>query len=272
MPARTSLNPKGYKGPLANRYSFKVPPHLSEVEAEAWAAAVRAARVHQSDPGACETATGAIRTYGRSPARHDAFRHGGLSKSAFKVWEALTDSPVSLRDLSTRLGYKRPDSMRRLLAVLAHHGLAAKADDGWRRLTPDLDALARDLGTSGKGEAQQKLHGAQRARAAAKVGTTDDRSTAWRFVMQELVEDPAGRLAVDELQRAYFRWFDTLKSGRPEIDRLPEMIKLHRPGARLRGGVWDGLRLRRPRLARERKTMPAIHFGCDMTKLDDMQP
>jgi hypothetical protein len=205
-------------------------------------------------------------------AGHDVFRPGGLSKSLLKVWEALGDTPISARALGSRLGYKRPGSVRRLLALLVQHGLAAATDDGWRRLTPDLDALAQTLGTNGNGEAQKELHRKQRARAVANQGTTARRSTAYDFVVHELIEDPAGRLAVDELQRAYFRWYDARKSGRQEIDRLPEMIERHRPDARLCGGVWHGLRLRRPGLAREYNTMPAIHFGCDMAALDDMNP
>jgi hypothetical protein len=102
----------------------------------------------------------------------DAFRPGGLGKTAGDVWAALQEGPCTARELAEATG-RRPRTvwaaLRRLARVVDSGTgeivarLVESDGDQWRALPgADLDRVARVLGTAGKGKAQREAHRRER--------------------------------------------------------------------------------------------------------------
>lgn len=89
---------------------------------------------------------------------HDAFRHGGLGAGSLIVWACLNDQkPRTARSLRRQLGLSR-NAIHTALKRLARHGLAEQTTDGWLGVNGDLDQVAEELGTSGRGASDERLH------------------------------------------------------------------------------------------------------------------
>jgi len=102
---------------------------------------------------------------------HDAFRYGGLGKSAGEVYAALQTSPASIDELAkvtgrhTKTITRAVDRMSKLADPLTGEYLPMVAsDDGeiYHSLPVDLDRIAHAVGTAGKGERQRKEHAKER--------------------------------------------------------------------------------------------------------------
>lgn len=161
-----------YQGPRANRYALGAPSLMTEREQDAWSGALtdRAQRspVEQSDSGGVGMTVSPVRT--KSHLEHDAFRRGALGKSRLKIWEALDSTKASTtRELANRLGYASTSTPRKHLIALAVVGLAQETPRGWIRTEGNLDAIAHDLGTAGRGEAQRRVYEEQRQRNRKKM-------------------------------------------------------------------------------------------------------
>ena len=94
----------------------------------------------------------------------DSFRHGALGKTGCRVMRALAElGSVTASELVSALPGMHRSTGRRHLLRFERLGLAALDESGrWRALAGDLDAVARRLGTAGKGDEQHAAHEVQR--------------------------------------------------------------------------------------------------------------
>lgn len=94
----------------------------------------------------------------------DIFRWGALGKTCKRVWFGLDpETDITTQALASKLR-KPVRTVRRGLARLAAVGLAREAPGShWRRLEPDLKALAAELGCAGKSARQHEEHRRERA-------------------------------------------------------------------------------------------------------------
>jgi hypothetical protein len=96
-------------------------------------------------------------------ANHDVWRHRGLGKPKFMVWQSLDPSePRLVYDLA-RVLHRKPRTILLHLSRLAPLGLAVRQASGWIRGQVDLDSVARELGVAGEGERQRWRHERERA-------------------------------------------------------------------------------------------------------------
>lgn len=273
-------NLNGYEGPLANRYSIKVPPFANEVEAEAWHRGTQDTaslwNMNQSDPGGVCEATGSTTIISSA---HDAFRHGALSKTKYLVLTLLDGEPKTARQIANLLGKDKDASLQTLyghLRVLTELGLANKVEQGWVVGTLDLDAIAEQRGTAGKGEHQRAEHEASRSRAV-KAHKKKHRQllTSEEFADRFIVPATDGRMVSDsEVRGVYLRWLRTLKGRGPRrtkswqgIDpwdeiqaRWPQAYRFYVGNT----GMWSGIRLVSPRnLPKLPPVGEAIHFATE---------
>ncbi len=101
----------------------------------------------------------------------DAFRYAGLGKAAYEVWEQLQATPgLEAAELARRTG-RNKSTISRALQRMAdlfdpYTGeclpLVKQEGKGWLALDPDLDDVARAVGTYGAGERQNVQHQAER--------------------------------------------------------------------------------------------------------------
>lgn len=105
-------------------------------------------------------------------AAHDAFRPGGLGKSAAQVWALLQAGPQTVADLATQTG-RTPRTVRAALKRMARIvepvtgeivlTMVEREGEKWQALPGvDLDHVARVTGTAGKGKAQRARHRQER--------------------------------------------------------------------------------------------------------------
>ena len=99
---------------------------------------------------------------------HDCFRWAGLGQTGADVWRALLvagDTGITDAHIAEATGRGRATVARKLRAMY-RLGMVAPLGDGlWRAIANvDLDKIAQELGTSGMGEAQCKLHSKDRLR------------------------------------------------------------------------------------------------------------
>lgn len=96
----------------------------------------------------------------------DAFRQGGLGRSAFEVLRALEADGLPTKELAKRTG-RHVQTIRKSLHRLRTLGYTRKSDGKWFG-TPiekiDLLELARQLGMSNAGKTQHEKHKAERLR------------------------------------------------------------------------------------------------------------
>jgi Bifunctional DNA primase/polymerase, N-terminal len=96
----------------------------------------------------------------------DAFRQGGLGRSAFEILRALEDGPLRTRELAVRTG-RHVQTIRKSLYKIREFGYARKTLGRWSG-TPiekiDLPELARRAGMSGARKNQREQHKAERLR------------------------------------------------------------------------------------------------------------
>ena len=93
----------------------------------------------------------------------DAFRHGALGKTGYRLLEALTElGSATASELVSAVPGIHPSTVRRRLQQFLRLGIAAFDSGRWRALPADLDAVARRLGTAGKAGQQRATHEAQR--------------------------------------------------------------------------------------------------------------
>lgn len=192
-----------YTGPRANRYALSAPSLMTEREQEAWTGALtdgaQQSQVEQSDSGGVGMTVSPVRTNG--PLDHDAFRHRALGKSKLRVWEALNhEKACTTRELADMLGYTSTSTPRKHLTALANVGLAQETANGWIRTDANLDAIAQDLGTSGKGEAQRREHQEQRQRNRTKMAQRSEEQFAARHLRQGEIGDT---ISLGDLRREY---------------------------------------------------------------------
>jgi DNA-binding transcriptional regulator YhcF (GntR family) len=105
----------------------------------------------------------------RSIELAETFCWAGLGWSKHRVWTALSQEPVTARDLASRLGVTTR-TVARHLQVLAHHGLAQRALNGWTGGTADPTEVAVRLGTAGRHDQQRVKHALQREQRRAAFG------------------------------------------------------------------------------------------------------
>ena len=96
----------------------------------------------------------------------DAFRQGGLGRSAFEILKALEGGPLRARELAVRTG-RHVQTIRKSLYKIREFGYARKLC-GKRHGTPidkiNLPDLARRVGMSGARQKQRERHKAERLR------------------------------------------------------------------------------------------------------------
>lgn len=103
----------------------------------------------------------------QSLSNHDAFRWGGLTKSASVIYDVLLKQPYSVSELAEITSY-HPKTIRRALRSMERLidlntgeiiRMVKKGDNGsWYGIEVDLDKVAEIVGTIGKGEQQRKQH------------------------------------------------------------------------------------------------------------------
>ena len=102
---------------------------------------------------------------------HDAFRYGGLGKSAGEVYTALQANSATVDELAAITGRNKKtvrrvlDRMAKLTDPLKGEYLPMVAsDDGeiYHPLPANLDRVAHAVGTAGRGEGQRKEHAKDR--------------------------------------------------------------------------------------------------------------
>lgn len=111
----------------------------------------------------------------------DAFEYMGLGKSALLVWQYLRQSPGMTRAELVRATGKSRDTVRRALARMSclvdeasGEVLRLVEPDGerWHALEPELETVARVVGTAGAGQRRKDKHAKDRAnfqRAVARA-------------------------------------------------------------------------------------------------------
>jgi predicted ArsR family transcriptional regulator len=94
---------------------------------------------------------------------HDLWRNRiGLGKNAYRVHRALNGAPgASVKQLAVGLGLD-PRTVKNHLDRLHASGLVDQDDDCWFVTRANLDFVAADIGSLGRGEAQRQLHDRQR--------------------------------------------------------------------------------------------------------------
>ncbi|MGI8897880.1 MAG: hypothetical protein ACR2IB_05745 [Pyrinomonadaceae bacterium] len=101
----------------------------------------------------------------------DAFRQGGLGRSAFEVLRALEGEGLRPKELSQKTG-RHVQTIRKSLKRLHEFGYARKSCGKWHG-TPiekiDLPELARKVGMSGARKKQREEHKAERLRRTIAV-------------------------------------------------------------------------------------------------------
>ena len=114
-----------------------------------------------------------------STIAHDVFTPAGLGHHTARVYQTLTITSTSSRDLATALGYP-PDRTRHYLEQLAASGLAHPRTAGWSRPPTDRrDTTARTLGCAGILAARRHRHHIERQ--------------AWQWWLDELAWRRASR-------------------------------------------------------------------------------
>lgn len=93
------------------------------------------------------------------PIGHDLFRHGGgLGTPAFQILKILdADDPLTIEELMGCTGLARP-TLSRVLRRMKSVGLAEDHEGAWTCLPNSPDALARAIGTEGRGARQRRRH------------------------------------------------------------------------------------------------------------------
>lgn len=95
----------------------------------------------------------------------DAFRWGGLGKTAWCVWGLLPTAEAEGTTVAALAAAQdsHPSTVRRTLARLVVHGLARGHGSGpWHRGEADVNEVARRLGNAGAGQRQRDQHAEQR--------------------------------------------------------------------------------------------------------------
>lgn len=92
------------------------------------------------------------------PAR-DAFRHGGLSGSARRVyWQALAHGKRTADECADELSLAR-STVRKALCRLEDHGLAVQVDGRWHRVEKSDEEWTRIAAAVGKlGASERQEH------------------------------------------------------------------------------------------------------------------
>ena len=130
---------------------------------------------------------------------HDLFRSPsrtcrGLGKIKARVLFLLDEhTPRTTRDLAKELGHRSTSSTREHLLPLHALGLITDTPDGWTRqpfTIEDLDRIAAERGTAGRGEAMVIRHLEERAGFTAALGKRTDETIAEEFVATALVYSP----------------------------------------------------------------------------------
>lgn len=106
-----------------------------------------------------------------SVAAHDAFRNGGLGKSAAEVyWFLCTYGPMTDRELSDRTG-RSLRTVQRVLSIMSRMADTVTGEfislvelDGqqWRGNNVDLNHVAMIVGTAGTAKQQRAQHKRER--------------------------------------------------------------------------------------------------------------
>jgi CRP-like cAMP-binding protein len=94
----------------------------------------------------------------------DAFRHRGLGRPAFEVFEAIA-IPTSAKDIADKTG-RHIRTVRRALNRLKAFDCAQRSGRLWSRAEnpPDFEAIAKTVGTHGARHKQQHKHSMERLR------------------------------------------------------------------------------------------------------------
>lgn len=97
-----------------------------------------------------------------TPPAADAYRWGGLGKTAWRVRRALERAgSATMAELRVQL-QMNPRTLRRSLGRLHAVGAAELADGVWHPVAVDLQVVARELGTDGAADRQREAHREQR--------------------------------------------------------------------------------------------------------------
>lgn len=115
---------------------------------------------------------------------HDAFRFGGLGKSAGEVWQVLQQGPAILDELAAQTG-RHPKTVKRVLERMERLAdpltgeilpMIARLDaQTYQALPVDLDQVAQVIGTAGIGEQQQAQHAKERRLHARSLSRLEDK-------------------------------------------------------------------------------------------------
>jgi hypothetical protein len=115
--------------------------------------------------------TPSVRECATLPPSHDAFRYGGLGKSAEHIFQTLQEMPRTMDETAERTGRSRRtvkrwlERMRNFVDPLTGEYLPmVTCDDSnrWHALPVDLDQVARVVGTSHRGERQRAQYAEER--------------------------------------------------------------------------------------------------------------
>lgn len=115
----------------------------------------------------------------------DAFRQGGLGRSAFEVLYGLESGSLKAKELAQRTG-RHVQTVRKALVRLRRFGCAAKMCGRWngKPLSEiNLEELARIVGTAGARKKQKERHRGERLRR--KLATMIMQGTARKCGAQE---------------------------------------------------------------------------------------
>ena len=141
---------------------------------------------------------------GRIDAIHPVMRR--LGGPAALVWEQLGAEPARTSDI-VRAAALSPTATSDALRLLAEHGLAERAHNGWRRGPADPDALARELGVDIEIAELLATYARERAQWAA-----------WLTRDPNLPEPPAEPLWIDGTPLHPPPWLDDSDPRGPPAD------------------------------------------------------
>ena len=106
---------------------------------------------------------------------HDAFRRGGLGRTAAMVWYLLIATPgMGAADIALELRIHRSTAYRNL-GRLANARLVRCEQSLWYPMKRDLDTVASELGTAGTLDRQRQMHKRQRRGFAQALTPQDQR-------------------------------------------------------------------------------------------------
>jgi hypothetical protein len=135
------------------------------------------------------------------PPPSDLWSRKGLGPSAQRIWEVLTDEPVTVRHIAERTGMKGP-SIKRYLRKLAEHALAGVktgapgAPSLYFRVDTPLDVVADAMGIYGHVEIKRwEIEQRQDLNRAAYPGSyrrPKDEPTEELAEVEPPVSDPWG--------------------------------------------------------------------------------